>query len=172
MKNLLLIALVALAFGCSKSSNPAGSKTSTTTTTASYSGKFHMYRRADTLFTNANINDGVTEINVESFGGDTSYFNPGTIYYRVDVASNYNPAIAMGDTLSFTSSTKGTNYDQFEGPIPFTYNFKTGLYTEDGEDPGETEVLSKINDSTLKLTITLTNLGYIRERIGIYYAKL
>ncbi len=131
-----------------------------------------MYRRTDTIFTNANINDGVSEINVEAVGGDTTYLNPGTIYYRVQVASDYNPANALGDTLSFTSSTKGTNYDQFEGPLPFTYDFKTGLYTEDGEDPGETEVLSKINDSTMKLTITLTNLGYVRERIGIYYVKL
>lgn len=169
MKKLYyLLALGALIAGCSKKSSftPAGAKGLT--------GSYKLYSIVDTVYNTPNTNNSIEFINHKNAGGDTTYLNPGTTFYRVEPnpSGNYNGTFVMADTMKFTSATKGTYSDHLGDSYGFTYNLATRAYNDGAVEDGVTENMIVLPGNKLQIIVTSMQDGAPFERLSWFYAKL
>jgi len=171
MKTTILICLLAL-IGLTACKKDNSNKIVITST---LSGKYAMFKFSDTLFNSGLRSDGISDLTIATFAGDTSYLNPGTKYYTIEPNSivNYNPSLFLADTLNFTSSTNGI---ETTVATPFTYSLKTNAF-DDGSNIiqgnySEIITIYSINSTTIKLWALERGGNTIGDSRASYYKKL
>jgi hypothetical protein len=171
MKKLLLFTLVAFLFiSCSKSGGTV--KPGNTTNVTGLSGKYAVFKNADTMFADNIRSHGVSQIEVLTLNGDTIYQNVGTVHptVSVNIIENYSPDM-IADTLTFNSSTAGIESGK-NATYPFKYSLSTGAFDDGDTTPNVHYILTRIDDSTVKLVIYEIDGIYTGDVTAAIYRKL
>ena len=147
--------------GCSKSSD------NKTSIPQILTGGYKIYRAADTTYSSTASNSTISVIDVESQGGDTTYYNPGTPSATTSVNPQYIPAEALDDTLVFKTATNGILYQGFGGTTTFNYSAQSGTFTSSNQTTGELQRLFILNSTTVEVYTQIAT-----EHYGAFYSKL
>lgn len=167
MKNLYLVIIAAaLWVSCKKSGNSPDHNN-----TSGLSGKYAAFKKADTVFYDQIRSHGVSEIDVLTLFGDTTYANIGTAhpYVGVNILQNFSPSM-ITDTLNFTSATTGVESNQnYTGP--FTYSIASGTFDDGDTTPGAHSKIVRIDANTVKLVFYQTDGIYTGDVSATLYKK-
>lgn len=167
MKNLYLVIIAAAAWvGCKKPGNSEKPGT-----TSGLSGKYAAFKKADTVFYDQIRSHGVSEIDVLTLFGDTTYANIGTAhpYVGVNILQNFSPSM-ITDTLTFTSATTGIESNQ-TATYPFSYAIGTGTFDNGDTTPGNHSKIVQIDATTVKLVFYETDGIYTGDVSATLYRK-
>jgi len=170
-KYLVCFTMMTLGFvGCKKQhvETPASSQS-----TSGLRGRYVMYMKIDTFYNYSSATAYTLDVTHETLTGDTLYQKAGTSSQVIqpNPIVNYDPKIALADTLVFINDYSGT-HNLTGGSSGFLYNISLQSYA-DIPIPGVSTHIKIVGANRVEvITDTIDPDGALSDSNGCYYKKL